>query len=87
MLRVFNQIVRFVRQNRCTSRIVLCGNATSKLSATTTMTKRKKIKLKAEKAIGLIRKTKTENAAHFLADFFAVITQLTLSNLIGMGIV
>ena len=28
-----------------------------------------------------------ENAAHFLADFFAVITQLTLSNLIGMAIV
>ena len=51
------------------------------------MTKRRKIKLKAEKAIGLISKTKTENAAHFLADFFAVITQLTLSNLIGMEIV
>ena len=28
-----------------------------------------------------------ENAAHFLADFFAFVTQLTLSNLIGMAIV
>ena len=37
----------FFRQNRCTSRIVLCGNAISKLSATMTTTKRRKIKLKA----------------------------------------
>lgn len=50
-------------------------------------TKRRKIKLKAEKAIGLISKTKTENAAHLLADFFSLITQLTLSNMIGMEIV
>ena len=33
----------------------------------------------------LISKQNFEHAAHFLADFFAVIERLTLSNLIGMA--
>ena len=48
----------FFRQIRCTSRIVLCGNTTSKLTATTIMTKLRQIKIKAVKAIGLISKQK-----------------------------
>ena len=44
--------------------IVLHGNATSELTATTTMTEKKKRRKEANKT--------SEGAAHFLAGFFAI---------------
>ena len=53
-------------------------SATSELSATKTTTETRKLKKKKKQQVNK-HSENTERAAHYLADFFAVIARLTLS--------
>ena len=78
---IFCQIVDFQRNHRV-SKIVLCGNATSELE----QPRQRWRKRENNKSSRFNKQNRnSEHEADFLADLFAVIARLTLSNLIGMA--
>ena len=78
---IFCQIVDFQRNHRI-SKIVLCGNATSELE----QPRQRRRKRENNKSNRFNKQNRnSEHEADFLADLFAVIARLTLSNLIGMA--
>lgn len=72
----------FFRQNCHTSRIVLHGNATAN-SVQTSLWQNKHATQRGNRSNE--QNKKCESAAHFVEGFFAVIAQLTLSNLMEMA--
>lgn len=74
---VFPSTRWFFRQNNRISRIVLCGNAISEVSATTTSMGKTKRENQENK--------NSEHATHLLAGFFSGISWLALPNLIEVA--